>query len=52
MKRRDAKGLGGGLEVIKGVNSTQFRWSMTGRRSMRRDDAVVGHDNGAENRII
>ena len=43
MKRRGAKGLGGGLDKIRGVKRIQFICNKTGTKRMRREDAARNH---------
>jgi len=45
MKRREAKGLGGGWDRMRGVKRIQFICNKTGTKRMRRDDAArnYGH---------
>jgi hypothetical protein len=39
MKRRGAKGLGGGWDRMRGVKKVQFKCKKTGSKSMRSEEA-------------
>jgi len=50
MKRREAKGLGGGWDRMRGVKRIQFICNKTGTKRMRREEAArcYGQRGGEE----
>lgn len=52
MKRRGAKGLGGGWDKMRGVKRIQFICNKTGTKRMRREDAARIAVTGGDEEII